>query len=272
MSNNNPVFKIRADFYEKMIRVFSHERTSFNRDSRILVLCAGELDHEVWKRLDFSDVTLSNLDHNLDKDSFLPFKACSIDAEEIDLEDESFDYCIAHAGLHHCACPPRALLEMFRVAKKGIIIVEPRESWFSRMMIKFGFGQEYEVASTIGKEEYRGGGLRFGGIPNFVYRFNKHEVRKCIQTANPEYEHTYWSMDRLQINWNRLKSIKNPLIFLVAKIVNIFKPLIECNAVFANITVICVEKNNTSNDLQDWLELRDGEFHLKSEWVKKNYK
>jgi hypothetical protein len=57
---------------------------------------------------------------------------------------------------------------MYRVARLGIIAFEPKDSWFVRMMRRLKFGKEYEIASTVGKESSHSGGLRHGGIPNYV--------------------------------------------------------------------------------------------------------
>jgi ubiquinone/menaquinone biosynthesis C-methylase UbiE len=54
-------------------------------------------------------------------DEFAPFSWSFQDAEQLSFEDEAFDYVFVHAGLHHCASPHRALLEMYRVARRGIM-------------------------------------------------------------------------------------------------------------------------------------------------------
>lgn len=46
-------------------------------------------------------------------------------------EDSSFDYVVVKESLHHMSMPYKGLYEMFRVAKKGIILIEPSdESYF----------------------------------------------------------------------------------------------------------------------------------------------
>ena len=48
------------------------------------------------------------------------------------LEDNAVDFCIAHNGLHHCVSPHQGLLELFRVARRGIVVFEPRDSFLTR--------------------------------------------------------------------------------------------------------------------------------------------
>jgi len=48
-----------------------------------------------------------------------------INAEDIKYPDNSFDYVLCKLALHHFGRPYRAIYEMMRVARKGIIMIEP---------------------------------------------------------------------------------------------------------------------------------------------------
>ena len=48
-------------------------------------------------------------------------------AEALSFTDESFDYVFIKEALHHCPRPFLAVYEMLRVARKGVVIVEPTE-------------------------------------------------------------------------------------------------------------------------------------------------
>ncbi|HXV24352.1 MAG TPA: class I SAM-dependent methyltransferase [Alphaproteobacteria bacterium] len=48
-------------------------------------------------------------------------------AETLSFADSSFDYVFIKEALHHCPRPFLAIYEMLRVARKGVIIVEPSE-------------------------------------------------------------------------------------------------------------------------------------------------
>jgi ubiquinone/menaquinone biosynthesis C-methylase UbiE len=63
------------------------------------------------------------------------------DAERLTYGDGSFDVVIAHAGLHHCHSPHRALLEMYRVARKAAIAFESRDSRLIRTAVRLGLVQ-----------------------------------------------------------------------------------------------------------------------------------
>ena len=50
------------------------------------------------------------------------------DAEALGYEDGSFDWGVVSAGLHHCRSPHAALLELYRVARRGLLALEARDS------------------------------------------------------------------------------------------------------------------------------------------------
>jgi ubiquinone/menaquinone biosynthesis C-methylase UbiE len=78
-----------------------------------------------------------------------------INAEAIDLEDGSYDYLFTKETLHHLPRPYVALYEMLRVAKKGIVLIEP-------------FLAGYE-AGQLPPKEYEESG-------NYLYRFSTYEL------------------------------------------------------------------------------------------------
>ncbi len=248
----------KKDVYKEAITELLH-RGLISERSEILVLCAGELDRDTFLDLGFGNVTLSNLNKNADPDRFAPCKALSLDAEEIDLPDESFDFVFVQSGLHHCASPHRAILEMYRVARVGLFAAEPRDGFISRLAVKLGFGQQYEIGSVRGKEGYRGGGLRFGGIPNWVYRFTAREIIQTIQTAHPEAEHEFIFQHLLVIPWTQMHK-RGGIRKLIALGLGAMMPLIGRLPFLANNLYFTVLKPRFPQDLQPWLRMADGEI------------
>jgi len=78
--------------------------------------------------------------------------------------DNSFDIVSVHDGLHHLDDPQRAIKEMVRVAKKGIVIIEPAKALLTRISVFLGFSRNYE--ST-----------------NYVYRFRKNELISWLKKS-----------------------------------------------------------------------------------------
>ena len=144
------------------------------------MVCGGALDRETLLNCGYSIVTISNLNERLLGDGFAPFEWSSQDAEQLSFPDDSFDYCIEHDGLHHCASPHRALLEMYRVARQGILVFESRDSALVRTAIALKRIQSHEIGW---------GTLRDSNLPNYVYRWKEREVEKTVSSYAPHAPH-----------------------------------------------------------------------------------
>lgn len=158
---------------------------AIDRDDSLLVLCAGPLDALVVGDLGFTDVTMSNLGDGDEHGS--EFAWSRIDAEAIDMPDDHVDVVLVHAGLHHCASPHTGLAEMYRVARKAVLLVEPNDSLVTKVGARLGLGQTYEHAAVVANG-FVEGGMRNGPIPNFVWRWSPPELEKAIASLDPAYE------------------------------------------------------------------------------------
>lgn len=91
----------------------------------------------------------------------------SQNAEDIQLDDEAYDYVLCKESYHHFPRPPIALYEMLRVARKAVVLIEPsRRRWtplgFLRTLVKRCTGREL-------MDEYEPSG-------NYVYRLSFGEM------------------------------------------------------------------------------------------------
>ncbi|MCP3409928.1 methyltransferase domain-containing protein [Bradyrhizobium sp. CCGB01] len=134
----------------------------------ILVVCGGPLDAKVLSAVGFTDVTVTNLDDGMANHRQ--------DVENLTYENGQFDVVVVHAGLHHCYSPHRALLEMYRVARKCALAFEARDSLLMRIAVRLGFTQDYEFDSI----ENGRGGVADTGTPNYIYRWTEREIIKTI--------------------------------------------------------------------------------------------
>jgi SAM-dependent methyltransferase len=171
-------------FFAEVLR-----KTDLSRDASVLVVCGGEFDRNVLRDSGFTNVTISNLDERVRGDEFPPFAWSYQDAENLTLPDGSFDYVMVHAGLHHCASPHRGLLEMYRVARNGILAIEARDSNLMRAAIAAGRVPAYEAAA-VRAHNFRYGGVRNTSTPNFIYRWTESEVKKTIASYAPQAAHS----------------------------------------------------------------------------------
>ena len=87
-------------------------------------------------------------------------------------------------GLHHCHSPHRGLLELYRVARQGVLVFEPRDTALVRLGVRLNLGQKYEVAA-VSHNGLSAGGVGNSQIPNYIYRWSEREVEKTILSYAP---------------------------------------------------------------------------------------
>src|SRR5262245_49203576 len=121
------------DFYHEVLEQLLRAGVMLT-DMEVLVLCGGDTDRTVMRGCGFHNVVISNVSQPQCESA--PFFSCQQDAERLTYEDESFDFCVVHNGLHHCQSPHRALGEMYRVARKGILFFEPYDNLVTRLGVK----------------------------------------------------------------------------------------------------------------------------------------
>src|SRR5712664_4712209 len=145
--------------------------------SSVLMLGADTDDVEMMHALGFNNLTTSNID------GFGGHLA--LDAEHIDLPDNSYDIVFAHAVLHHCRSPHAAVLEGCRVARSCMVFLEGNDSLMMRALIRLGMHNPYEVPAVIA-HDYKAGGVRNSALPNFVYRWSLSTLRQTVCAGFPE--------------------------------------------------------------------------------------
>lgn len=162
-------------------------------EDSVLVIGASQDDLDLLEQAGFRDITVSNVSPQLlaDSESHL-----TLNAESIDLPDDSFDIVFAHAVLHHCRSPHKGLCEMLRVARKQVLFVEPNDSFFMRLLTKAKLSFPYEIPAVV-DNGFTSGGVGDTQIPNFIYRWNSNEVCKTAFSYLAEREflchcYPYW--------------------------------------------------------------------------------
>ncbi len=193
------------------------ERGLLSTDDSVLVLAGGKNDQEALEAAGIKTAVISNLDTRLKGNEFEPYGWSFQDAEKTDYPEGAFDFCLIHNGLHHCYSPHRAILEMYRVARKGIILLEPYDSLLTRIGVKLKIGQDYEIAPVVG-HNYQYGGVANSNVPNFVYRLSRHELEKTINCGAPYGEHIFHYFHEMVLPLGRLKDKRNrlPYYFFLA--------------------------------------------------------
>ena len=213
------------NFYSKTIGDLLGRKKLSQTDS-ILVVCAGDTDRKTFLEHGFTDVVISNLDYHRGVEDYAPYGWKYIDAEKIELADCSFDWVVVHAGLHHCGSPHAAMCEMFRVARKGIVVFEARDSLLMKLSVWFGFVPSYELEPVV-LSDGKCGGLRNTGTPNFIYRWTELEVEKTINSFSPEYEHEFDYFYGYRVPLQRLAMSSSKLKKMAAVGFKLVLPVVE---------------------------------------------
>jgi ubiquinone/menaquinone biosynthesis C-methylase UbiE len=238
----------------------------------ILVVCGGETDRMVLSQNGFRQVVISNVDPRPRWEEFAPFEWSYQDVERLAYGDESFDFCIVHSGLHHCHAPHRALLEMYRVARKGVLLFEPYDNLLTRLSVRFNIGQEYEHAAVF----YNGcafGGVRNSHIPNHIYRWTQREILKTINCYAPHARHEVEFFHRTRIPWEQLRGRRNRTLYFTVKLAQPALRLFElCFPRQSNNFGALVLKPELPLALHPWLR-QDGEIiRVDEEWLALRYR
>lgn len=110
----------------------------------------------------------------------------ALNAEDIALEDESYDFVLCKEAFHHFARPMIGLYEMLRVARLGVVLLaEPNGNGRERPL---------DIVKTWIKRFLRRGtelaNDRFESSGNFIYGPSMHEVWKAA--AALQYRHLYF--------------------------------------------------------------------------------
>ncbi len=87
-------------------------------------------------------------------------------AEELSFPDNSFDFILCKEALHHMSRPYAAVYEMFRVARYGVVIIEPQDPWIDWPCRTDATSPHYE------------------SVGNYVYQFSARELEKIAYGMN----------------------------------------------------------------------------------------
>jgi SAM-dependent methyltransferase len=170
-------------------------------EGSVLIVGGGMEDAEILASLGLRRITLSNIG-GLSHPVALPglqLSTVAADAEDLNLADGSYDLVLAHEVLHHCRSPHRALLEMLRVSRRHVIILEPNESALMRLLVRLRLSFPYELPAVIANG-FREGGVRNTSIPNYIHRWSPRDLYQTVAASRPEspvrlYTRQYWDFN-----------------------------------------------------------------------------
>ncbi len=113
----------------------------------------------------------------------------TINAEQIDLEDNAFDYVFCKESYHHFPRPPVAFYEMLRVARRGVILIEPQRAR----------ERPLDKLKRLVKRVVRQDGIDlFEPIGNYIFRVDVAQIRDMMlslhmTTLSHQYFNDFWN-------------------------------------------------------------------------------
>ena len=108
-------------------------------------------------------------------------------AERLTFEDSAFDFVLCKEAYHHFPRPMVALYEMLRVARKGVVLIEPDDSpilmgarhilkmTIKQLLIRAGFGHRFGDQRT---DILDCGGNWYEEAGNYGYAISRREIEK----------------------------------------------------------------------------------------------
>jgi SAM-dependent methyltransferase len=259
------------EFTDTVLRELLEDGTLSPSDS-IVAVCAGVRDRDVFVRCGMRNVVITNINEHHASDDFAPFEWRRQDAQQLDLEDDSFEFAFVADGLHHCSSPHRALLEMYRVARKGIIVVESRDSLLMRTANRLGLSPTYEVEAVVGSD-FSSGGVDNSDVPNYIYRWTEADFKKALCAFNPRGRHTFRFFYGLNLpyelaGWKK-SSVKLKVIkasdLVLRGLTRVFKK--QCNTL-----AMVALKPRVPDDLWPWLKVENGGISFAREYARRHFK
>jgi SAM-dependent methyltransferase len=250
--------------FERVLKQLMDDASLSTRET-ILAVCGGTTEREVFLAAGFTDVTISNLDEQY-SGALAPYKWSLQDAENLNYPDNSFDVVFVHAGLHHCYSPHRALLEMYRVARRAVFVIEARDSLSMTIAKRLGFTTDYEI-EAVSDADFQSGGVRNGPIPNHIYRWTEDDVFKTIKSFEPRYLPQVRFFYGLQLPYQRFRltqrRVLRILLLILGPIAELFAKLFPKQG---NEFAFLILKGG---ELQPWLSReQDGKIVVSRETVR----
>ncbi len=156
-------------------------RASDSESESVLVVCCGSgMEAEMVARtgrrvvaLDISAEAVARARERATRFGF-PLETMVGDAEHLPFADNSFDYVFVHDGLHHLPDAYRGVREMFRVARRAVVIAEPADAALTHLSVRLGLSGVYEEAG------------------NFVYRLDPAKLARVFRDVGA----SRWRMRR----------------------------------------------------------------------------
>ncbi len=104
-------------------------------------------------------------------------------AEKFSFADNSFDYVLCKESFHHFPRPWIAFYEMLRVARKGIVVIEPQDP-VQKMPLLLALCNIFDRISPDLMQRFWKNRYSFEEVGNFVFKISEREFEKAAMGVN----------------------------------------------------------------------------------------
>jgi SAM-dependent methyltransferase len=262
---------MRMPFVESVLKELLADGTLARFDS-VIAVCAGPPERDVFSQLGFTNVVITNIDKRMTGNEFAPFEWSYQDAHDLKFGDGSFAFAFVADGLHHCSSPHRAVLEMYRVSRKGIIVIESRDSLLMHAANRLGLSPEYELEAVIGNQ-FRSGGVNNTEIPNYIYRWTESDFKKLIRSFNPLGKHAFRFFYGLNLPYRQAEMKKSSTKLNIVRMADpILRGLTRVFKKQCNTLAMIAVKPRIPDNLWPWLKAEKGRIVFDREYAGRHFK
>lgn len=102
-------------------------------------------------------------------------------AESLSFNDSEFDYVFCKESYHHFPRPMIALYEMLRVAKKGIVLIEPNDKYVENTIMQTFFSNLKKIYKKLTKKYNK---HQYEESGNYIFSTSRREIEKVSLGLN----------------------------------------------------------------------------------------
>lgn len=145
-------------------------------------------------------------------------------AESLSFANEQFDFVLCKESYHHFPRPMIALYEMLRVAKKGVVLIEPYDRYTAPNFLEVLFTKCFDLVKIILHKNNIRHDFEVSG--NYVYGISKREIEKVALGMNYKVVAFNGVSDYYVKGVENEKTSRTNKLFIKVKTVLFFKNLL----------------------------------------------
>lgn len=243
---------------------FLKEIVEFDKKFKWLTVGDGRFGSDAMKLIEYgaTNVMCTDLDDYLIKYSAEKkeiYKYKKENAENLSFSDNEFDFILCKESFHHFPRPMLALTEMFRVAKIGVILIEPRDYYIDRTL----FTLANKIVNLFKK---RHDGHFFEEVGNYVYTISERELEKFMLGMH-HYTIAFSGLNDhySKISEDQIENLNLPLklkFFRLKTIIAVKNLLNLLNIRKTNLLTAILFKNDLSKDLKFIIQKKGFKFKV----------